>query len=65
MIRTFTVNCVEGGERRNTEQPRNDGTIPEQWNNAGTPDIRGHKVRIAQELDVVDFWSWNLDVAVF
>ena len=34
---------MRGGERRNTEQPRNDGTIPEQRNNTGTPDIRGHK----------------------
>ena len=26
---------------------------------------RGIRVRIPQELDVVVFWSWNLDVVVF
>ena len=25
----------------------------------------GIRVRITQELDVVAFWSWNLDVVVF
>ena len=61
VIRTFTVNCEEGNDgtrnnRETTEQSRNNGTTPEHQ-------ISGDKrVRILQELDLVDFWSWNLHV---
>ena len=61
VIRTFTVNCEEGNDgtrnnRETTEQSRNNGTTPEHQISG---DIR---VRILQELDLVDFWSWNLHV---
>ena len=58
------------------EQPEHNGTTME-YRNIGTPqklkpegkhDIflsGGIRVRIPQELNVVAFWSWNLDAVVF
>ena len=67
-----------GATERGTpaEQPEHNGTTMEYRNN-GTPQklkpegkhviflSGGIRVRIPQELNVVAFWSWNLDAVVF
>ena len=48
-------------EQRNAEPQRNSRNTMEYRNNVSG----GIRVRIPQELDVVAFWPWNLDVVVF
>ena len=58
-------------EHGTTEHPQNDRTTPEhrnreQRNAEHQRNIsEGIRIRIPQELDVMAFWPWNLDVVVF